>query len=300
MVHDAWVQYLDRIGRIPLLTRSEVIAAVRRVRRGTAAQQRLDNGPPPPADEVAVLAAAAADGERAKELLVTSNLRLVVSIARRYRVSSIPLPDLVQEGAFGLLRAVDKFDHERGIAFSTYATWWIRQAVSSAVAEQARSVRVPKHVGHQIAACIRARDELAERLGEVPSADQLAEALGSDADEVRVLLRSAAPAQSLQRFTGEPAAYGEDMLSTSDEACSVAEQAELRDRLSAALRRLPAVHRAVLRERVGWGDGRPQSIRTVARTHGISRDVAHRIENEAWQMLRQLPQVDGLRDWLGA
>jgi len=90
------------------------------------------------------------------------------------------------------------------------------------------------------------------------------------------------------------------MLSTSDEACSVAEQAELRDRLSAALRRLPAVHRAVLRERVGWGDGRPQSIRTVARTHGISRDVAHRIENEAWQMLRQLPQVDGLRDWLGA
>ncbi len=300
MVRDSWSLYLDEISRTPLLTREQVVAAARRRERGERAQARLDRRRGLDPETAAALAEAVADGHRATHLLVTSNLRLVVSVARRYRSSSLPLPDLVQEGAFGLIRAVEKFDHRRGFTFSTYATWWIRQAISRAVAEHGRAVRLPKHVSDEVAACVRVRDELGDRLGHEPSVRAVADVLGADEARVGVLLRAAAPATSLLDLTEDsvprdPAAGGPVVAIERG-----AELAEVRLRLGAALGDLPDPHRTVLRDRVGWVDGRPRSIRTVAATHGLSRDVVRRVEDEAREMLRGLPVLHGLRDWLEA
>ena len=202
MTEDAWGQYLTEIGRIPLLSRDEVTAAAKLLEAGERARARLAVRPAPDARQAARLRAEVVAGDGAKDLLVRSNLRLVVSVARRFRPvgMTMALPDLVQEGAFGLIRAVEKFDHRRGFTFSTYATWWIRQAMSRAVAEQARSVRVPKHVSDEVAACIRSRAELAERRGHDPSVREVATVTGLEEERAGVLLRWAAPADSLQEL----------------------------------------------------------------------------------------------------
>ncbi len=303
MTGDAWRRYLDEIGRIPLLSREEVVAAARRLEIGEQARVRLGADPPPAPDDAAALAEAAADGARAKELLVTSNLRLVVSIARRFRPGGQGLPDLVQEGAFGLIRAVEKFDHRRGIAFSTYATWWIRQAIGRAVAEQSRSVRVPKHVNDELAACVRARDALAERCGREPTVAAVAAACGIDKDRAGVLLRWVPPAESLQALSeaGRPVGLAEPGLAPPDPvdaAVRRVQRGQLRDRLDAALDRLPDRHRSVLRQRVGWSDGQPRGVQAVAAAHGISRDTVRRLEDEGRAMLREQAQLYALRDWV--
>ncbi len=303
MTGDPWRRYLDEIGRIPLLTREEVVAAARRLEAGEQARIRLAADPPPGPDEAAALTETAADGARAKELLVTSNLRLVVAVARRFRPGGQGLPDLVQEGAFGLIRAVEKFDHRRGTAFSTYATWWIRQAIGRAVAEQSRSVRVPKHVNDELAACVRARDALAERCGGEPSVVAVAAACGVDRDRVGVLLRWVPPAESLQALAeaGRSVGLAEPDLAPPDPVDSAVQRVQrgqLRDRLDAALDRLPDRHQSVLRERVGWFDGQPRGVQAVAVAHGISRDAVRRLESEGRAMLREQAQLAALRDWV--
>ncbi len=287
MDEDGWGQYLTEIGRIPLLSRDEVTAAARRLEMGERARARLETPPMPDSKEAARLRAVVRDGARAKDLLVRSNLRLVVSVARRFRPvgMTLTLPDLVQEGAFGLIRAVEKFDHRRGFTFSTYATWWIRQAMSRAVAEQARSVRVPKHVSDEVAACIRSRATLAERRGHDPSVREVATVTGLEEERAGVLLRWAAPADSLQELAED----GYPMPSTADPIEGVLQRVELDRRrrlVEAALDRLPDKHRAVLSQRIGWPDGVCRSLRTVAATTGVSREKARRLEREAYEMLR--------------
>jgi RNA polymerase primary sigma factor len=301
MANDSWGHYLDQIGDIPLLSRDEVTAASRAFHRGERARARLaDLSTADGLDEAdkAALRREVEEGRHAKHLLVTSNLRLVVSIARRYRVGGgVAMADLVQEGAFGLIRAVEKFDPERGIAFSTYATWWIRQAVSRSVAEQSRALRVPKHVSDEMAACVRARDALADRLGYEPSVRLVAQVCNLDEARAAVLLRGAAPTQAWDADAGEgfpePAADAEPGL----QALERLRQRDISERLEAAMLRLPAEHRRLMAARLGWS-GPPQSLRSAAKAQGISRDVARRIEQEARDMLRRLPQVVGLRDWI--
>ena len=287
MDDDGWRQYLTAIGRIPLLSRDEVTAAAIRLEAGERARVRLDTPPLPDAREAARLRAVVRDGARAKDLLVRSNLRLVVSVARRFRPvgMSLTLPDLVQEGAFGLIRAVERFDHRRGFTFSTYATWWIRQAMSRAVAEQARSVRVPKHVSDEVAACIKGRATLAERRGHDPSVREVATVTGLEEERAGVLLRWAAPAASLQ----ELAEGGYPIPATDDPIEPLLHQIEHERRrrlVEVALDRLPDKHRAVLSQRIGWQDGVRHSLRTVAAAAGVSREKARRLEREAYEMLR--------------
>jgi RNA polymerase primary sigma factor len=307
MAKESWGQYLDQIGDIPLLSRDEVTAASQVFHRGERARARLADASTADgldvvdvvdAVDVARLQREVEEGRHAKHLLVTSNLRLVVSIARRYRVSGgVAMADLVQEGAFGLIRAVEKFDPDRGIAFSTYATWWIRQAVSRSVAEQSRALRVPKHVSDEMAACVRARDALADRLGYVPSVRHVAQVCDLDEARAAVLLRGAAPAQPWDVYAAEghaePAAEGEP----GSQALDQLRQRDISERLEAAMLRLPAEHRRLMAARLGWS-GPPQSLRSAAKAQGISRDVARRIEQEARDILGRLPQVVGLRDWI--
>ena len=298
MVRDTWGRYLEEIGRIPLLSRDEVITAAGRLERGELARRRLAEGGPLDREQEAELADAVADGARAKQLLVTSNLRLVVAIARSFRGSDhVSLPDRVQEGTFGLIRAVEKFDHRRGIAFSTYATWWIRQAISRIIAEQARAVRVPKHVSAEVSACVKARAQLEAELGREPSMRQVAALAGSDEARVALLLRCAAPAIAVHLIEeGDQSGWRTPVGPVGDPSARL-EQEDLRARLDAALERLPAPHQALLRDRVGWADGTPRSLRSVAAARGWSRDVARRIEHEARDMLRRLPQMEGLQEW---
>ena len=199
---DSWPRYLDEIGRVPLLEPDEVSDLAHRIEVGVLARERLESGSHGGEAERADLRTLIGEGEAAFRHLVSANLRLVVAVAGRARGRGVPLPDLVQEGAIGLIRAVEKFDHRKGFAFSTYATWWIRQSVNRAVAEQSRPVRIPVHVHDDVRACVRARDRIADRTGREPIGAAGRAGSGVDAERVPVLLRAAAPAASLQLETG--------------------------------------------------------------------------------------------------
>ena len=300
-VGDSWTRYLGELGRVPLLEPQQVSELAHRIEVGVLARERLGTLLVSESEE-SVDAALAADltvlmteGEVAYRRLVAANLRLVVAVAKRAHRHHLPLADLVQEGALGLMRAVEKYDHRRGFAFSTYATWWIRQAVSRAVAEQARPVRVPVHVHDEVVACVRARDEIAGRTGRDPSVGEVARASGVDPARVAVLLRASAPATSLQSAVGGGTLDGALPADLPDPVDALA-AADARERLDAALHALPDRHREVICALVGWDGGGPRSRRAVAEITGLSRDVVQRLETEARELLRAMPLVAGLDD----
>ncbi len=296
---DSWGRYLDQVGRVRLLEHDEVCDLAHRIEVGVLARERLECVPH--GDEVlrADLRTLVGEGERAFRHLVSANLRLVVAVAARIRGRGVPLADLVQEGAIGLIRAVEKFDHRKGFAFSTYATWWIRQAVNRAVAEQSRPVRVPVHVHDEVRACVRARDQLADRTGREPSVPEVAQASGVAAERVPVLLRAAAPVTSLQLEIGGGTLEGTLPADVADPVDQLMTD-DLHEQLDSALQLLPDAHRQVLAARVGWRDGRPRSVRAVADETGLGRDVVQRLETEALALLRAMPGVGPLTGWLGA
>ncbi len=294
-VADSWTRYLGEMGTVALLEPEQVSELAHRIEVGVLARERLATRPDSPTDASLTtdLRALVAQGEMAYTQLVSANLRLVVAVARRARRHAVPLADLVQEGALGLMRAVEKYDHRRGIAFSTYATWWIRQAVNRAVAEQSRPVRVPVHVHDEVKACVRARDQISDRTGREPSAADVARLSGVDPARVSVLLRAATPAASLQQTASGTSLDGALAADLVDPVDSVA-AAEAHDLLDSALHRLPVKHREVIAALVGWYDGQPRSRRAVAETTGLSRDVVQRLENEARTLLRSMPMLAGL------
>ena len=296
-VGDSWTRYLGELGRVPLLEPEQVSALAHSIEVGVLARERLAGGVADP-ELAADLQVLVTQGRGAYRQLVTANLRLVVSVARRAPRHGVPLADLVQEGAVGLMRAVEKYDHRRGFAFSTYATWWIRQAVSRAVAEQSRPVRVPVHVHDDVVACVRARDQIGDRTGREPTTGEVARASGFPPARVAVLLRASTPATSLQ----QPLAGGTlDGVLAADLPDPVDQLAadEARELLDAALHQLPDRHREVITALVGWPDGRPRSRRAVADASGLSRDVVQRLETEARDLLSAMPMLAGLVDHLG-
>lgn len=303
VVVDSWTRYLNEIGRIPLLRHDEVCELARAIEVGVLARERLagpssEGGAPRPQalppDLVAELGVLVVEGEQARRRLVAANLRLVVSVAKRCQGRGVPLPDLVQEGAFGLLRAVEKFDHRRGFAFSTYATWWIKQAVNRAVAEQSRPVRVPVSVHGEVVAAARVREQVGERATLAATASDIARIAGVDVDRAAVLLRASAPVVTLPVDGGE---HADDVLAVQPDHDQVVIADTVRERLDVALRRLPEAHRQVLAARVGWDGGPARSQRVVADDFGVSRDVIRRIEAEARMLLRAMPQVADLAGW---
>ena len=261
---DLLTGYLDRIGKWRQLTRDGEIALSRRVRRGD---------------------------ERARKEFIERNLKLVVGIAKRYRGTGLPFEDLIQEGNLGLIRAVEKFDPEKGYRFSTYATWWIRQAVGRAVSDKGRTIRLPVHAGEKVRKVSRAAGELSVGLGRQPTDKEIAGRLGWTAEDVRSVKEIVPDATSLDEpLSDEGGAsrlgdfVAEDDASEAPDAVVVREVEEAR--LEEAVRRLPEKARYVLVRRYGLDHRDPPTLAELASELGISRERVRQLQREAEQLLR--------------
>ncbi|MET9399139.1 sigma-70 family RNA polymerase sigma factor [Kitasatospora sp. NPDC002965] len=294
-------QYLREIGRIRLLTAAEEVELARRIEAGLFAEERL-NREPPPADPLArELDTLVVTGRIAKRRLTEANLRLVVSVAKRYVGRGLTLLDLIQEGNLGLIRAVEKFDYARGYKFSTYATWWIRQAMSRALADQARTIRVPVHVVELINRVIRVQRSLLQERGIEPGPADIAAVLDLTEERVRELLRLAQEPISLHTPVGEEddVALG-DLIEDAD-AASPAESATfllLRQHLEAVLATLGERERQVVQLRYGLDDGRPRTLEEIGTLFGVTRERIRQIESKTLVKLRDHAFAAQLRGYL--
>ena len=292
--------YLKEVGRIPLLTPQEEIELAQRIERGRAAERRLAQGNLSP-EERRQLEALAADGRAAQEHLILANTRLVISVAKKYAGRGLPLSDLIQEGNIGLIRAVKKFDWRRGHKFSTYATWWIRQAVTRAIADQSRTIRVPVHMGDQIHRLLWLQHQLAQELGRDPTPEELAEAMRIPRSRVEQLLQMARQPISLETPTDdeEESVLGDfiEDRGTAPPAEAVNQQM-LREILQEALATLSPREVRILKLRYGLADGRSYTLEEVGRKLGVTRERVRQIEAQALARLRHPHYARRLREFL--
>ncbi|WP_223242622.1 RNA polymerase sigma factor [Streptomyces sp. CBMA123] len=294
-------QYLREIGRIRLLTAAEEVELARRIEAGLFAEERLNGDPPPPDPLARELDSLVVAGRIAKRRVIEANLRLVVSVAKRYVGRGLTLLDLIQEGNLGLIRAVEKFDYARGYKFSTYATWWIRQAMSRALADQARTIRVPVHVVELINRVVRVQRALLQERGLEPTPADIAAALELTEARVRELLRLAQEPISLHTPVGEEddVALG-DLIEDAD-AASPAESATfllLRQHLDAVLATLGERERQVVQLRYGLDDGRPRTLEEIGTVFGVTRERIRQIESKTLVKLRDHAYAAQLRGYL--
>ncbi|MEJ8634867.1 RNA polymerase sigma factor [Streptomyces sp. MS2.AVA.5] len=299
---DLFRQYLREIGRIPLLTAVEEVELARRVEAGLFAEERLAGTPDIDDSQLAVdLDKLVVMGRMAKRRLIEANLRLVVSVAKRYIGRGLTMLDLVQEGNLGLIRAVEKFDYARGYKFSTYATWWIRQAMSRALADQARTIRVPVHVVELINRVVRVQRRMLQERGYEPTAEEVAAQLDLAPERVGEVLRLAQEPVSLHAPVGEEddVALG-DLIEDGDAASPVESAAFLllREHLEAVLSTLGERERKVVQLRYGLVDGRPRTLEEIGRIFGVTRERIRQIESKTLNKLRDHAFADQLRGYL--
>ncbi|GHH63997.1 hypothetical protein GCM10018781_14260 [Kitasatospora indigofera] len=298
---DLFRQYLREIGRVRLLTAAEEVELARQVEAGLFAEERLGRTPGPDdrlADELDRLVVL---GRIAKRRLIEANLRLVVSVAKRYIGRGLTMLDLVQEGNVGLIRAVEKFDYTRGYKFSTYATWWIRQAMSRALADQARTIRVPVHVVELINRVVRIQRGLLQERGVEPTPADIAAVLELPETRIREVLRLAQEPISLHTPVGEEddVALG-DLIEDAD-AASPVESASfllLRRHLEAVLATLGERERQVVQLRYGLDDGRPRTLEEIGHLFGVTRERIRQIESKTLGKLRDHAFAEQLRGYL--
>ncbi|NEA61056.1 RNA polymerase sigma factor [Streptomyces sp. SID12488] len=298
---DLFRQYLREIGRIPLLTAVEEVDLARRVEAGLFAEEKLrlahdlDSQLALDLDKLVVM------GRMAKRRLIEANLRLVVSVAKRYVGRGLTMLDLVQEGNLGLIRAVEKFDYARGYKFSTYATWWIRQAMSRALADQARTIRVPVHVVELINRVVRVQRRMLQERGYEPTPEEVAAQLDLLPERVSEVLRLAQEPVSLHAPVGEEddVALG-DLIEDGDAASPVESAAFLllREHLEAVLSTLGERERKVVQLRYGLADGRPRTLEEIGRIFGVTRERIRQIESKTLNKLRDHAFADQLRGYL--
>ncbi len=294
--------YLKEAGRVSLLNAEEEVELARRMEAGCFAQEQLElDGQSLPLDDVYTLQEIVEDGEAAQEHLVRANVRLVISVAKKYIGRGVPFLDLIQEGNIGLIRATNKFEYQRGHKFSTYATWWIRQAVSRAVADQGRTIRVPVHMGDQLNRMRRFQLQLTQELGRDPSIAELAIGMETTPEKVEDLMEISRRPVSLEAPIDEDgdSSFGDfvEDVSSPAPADEVASHL-LHEQLDEALDRLPPREAQILRLRYGLEDGRVYTLEEVGQTIGVTRERVRQLEAQALNRLRQSSARVKLRDYL--
>jgi RNA polymerase primary sigma factor len=294
-------QYLREIGRVPLLTAEQEVDLARRVEAGIFAAEKLVCEPDLSSGLRRDLDLVVMDGQRAKRQLIEANLRLVVSIAKRYVGRGLPFLDLVQEGNLGLIRAVEKFDYTKGYKFSTYATWWIRQAISRALAEHARTIRVPVHVVEMINKVVRIQRFLLQEQGREPTPEEIGERLEITPQRVQELMRFAQDPVSLQAPVGETEDSSLGDLIEDADAVAPVEQAAfvlLREHIETILSTLGDREKRVVQLRYGLTDGEPHTLEEIGRVFGVTRERVRQIEAKTLAKLRHQSYTAQLRDYL--
>ena len=290
--------YLHEISRTPLLDAAKEVELSKAIEAGLYAAHLLEEDRIPQGATREELEQLVAEGERAKDLFIRANLRLVVSIARRYVRSGMPMLDLIQEGNTGLVRAVEKFNYERGFKFSTYATWWIRQAISRAIAQQERTVRLPVHLVEDVNRMRNVIRQLTRESGAEPQPEQVAEALGVSVERVNELKRWSQDTVSLDTPVGDDGDTNlGDLVADSDEPSPedvVLSELE-RQRIEGLLKHLDDRSAGIMRARYGLEDGREHSLTEVASRFSLSRERIRQLEIQALGRLRELARAEGLQ-----
>ena len=297
--------YLKEIGRVALLNAEQEVELAKRIEAGLFAAERLRQAE---CGELKINKALAkdydwltADGQRAKDHLLEANLRLVVSVAKRYTGRGMAFLDLIQEGNLGLIRAVEKFDYTKGYKFSTYATWWIRQALQRAIADQGRTIRVPVHMVEQINKALRVKRDLSTELGREPTFAELGAVLEMTAERVEEILGYGRETLSLETPVGDDgtATFGE-FIEDADApvASDVVDFGLLQDRLRSVLGTLPDRSAAVMRMRFGLDDGRARTLDEVGKELGLTRERIRQIERDTLKDLRRSTEASALKAWL--
>jgi RNA polymerase primary sigma factor len=292
--------YLREIGRVPLLTAEDEVDLAKAIEAGLFAEEKLNGAYSLRGAERADLEFLSAEGVRGKQRLIEANLRLVVSIAKRYIGRGLTFLDLIQEGNLGLIRAVEKFDYTRGYKFSTYATWWIRQAITRAIADQARTIRVPVHMVETINKLARVQRQLHQELGREASPDEVAEEMGICVERVAEIQRIAQEPVSLQSPIGEEESDLGDFIEDADAVVPMEAAAfiMLQDQLERVLLDLSDREQRIIQLRFGLSDGHPRTLEEVGREFGVTRERIRQIESKTLAKLRHPSRALLLREYL--
>jgi RNA polymerase primary sigma factor len=296
--------YLREIGRVPLLTAQDEVELAKSIEAGLFAEETLRGDGQLGGSlcaEMAELAQLGADGIRAKQRLIEANLRLVVSIAKRYIGRGLVFLDLIQEGNLGLIRAVEKFDYTKGYKFSTYATWWIRQAITRAIADQARTIRIPVHMVETINKMARIQRQLHQDLGREALPEEIADEMGLSLERVAEIQRIAQEPVSLQSPIGEEDSDLGDFIEDADAVVPMEAAAfiMLQEQLERVLNNLTMREQRIIQLRFGLTDGHPRTLEEVGREFGVTRERIRQIESKTLAKLRHPSRAQMLKEYLG-
>ena len=301
-IDDHVKMYLKEIGKVNLLTPEEELSLAKRMADGETAKEQLEEiGEEIDEDTKKQIDLLIADGEKAKKSLAEANLRLVVSIAKRYVGRGMLFLDLIQEGNLGLIKAADKFDYTKGYKFSTYATWWIRQAITRAIADQARTIRIPVHMVETINKLVRVSRQLVQELGREPTPEELAKELNMPVDKVREISKISQEPVSLETPIGEEEDSHLGDFIPDEDAPAPSEAASfvlLKEQLGAVLETLSEREAKVLRLRFGLDDGRARTLEEVGKEFDVTRERIRQIEAKALRKLRHPSRSKKLKDFL--
>ena len=292
--------YLKEIGKVPLLTGAHEVSLAKRIEAGLDAAVQCEALGDLSSEQRASLRAVVRDGELAKAQLIEANLRLVVSIAKRYVGRGMALLDLIQEGNLGLIRAVEKFDYTKGFKFSTYATWWIRQAITRAIADQGRTIRIPVHMVETMNKVMREQRQMLQELGREPTVEEIAIKVEMTPDRVREIQRLGQEPVSLETPVGEDDSFLGDFVEDPNATApaTAAARALLTAAIEEALEELNDRERQVVRLRFGLDDGQVRTLEEVGREFGVTRERIRQIESKTLAKLRHPTRSNRLKDYL--